>query len=176
MDTKPEPAVSALASDELDLILAFIKEIGINVIERELPGDTFLPGLNLGPGCIYLDVTRLLYPGDLLHEAGHMAVATPEDRIKAGTPQMAADWPSGGEEMGAILWSYAALKYIGLPEEVVFHPYGYKNDSAWLIDNFKNGIYIGMPFLEWTGIAFGAERADIENKPQFPAVIKWLRD
>jgi len=166
---KSEPSV-------LDKILTFLREIGITVTERELPEPTFLPGLSLGPACIYLDRSRLLYPGDLLHEAGHLAVTVAGQRQFIGTDKMAPDWPSGGEEMGAILWSYAALKHIGIPAEVVFHPDGYKNDSEWLIKNFEEKIYVGLPFLEWAGIAFGEQRAKAEGKPEFPAVVKWLRE
>lgn len=167
---------STLERTELTLILSFLKEIGIEVIETELPDGTFLPGLSLGPNCVYVDHSRLLYPGDLLHEAGHLAVTAADQRSKIGTTEIAADWPNGGEELGAILWSYAASKHIGIPEEVVFHKNGYKNESEWLIENFKNEVYIGMPFLEWTGIALGKARAEQENKPEFPAVLKWLRD
>jgi hypothetical protein len=161
---------------ELKLILSFLKEIGIAVIERELSESTFLPGLSLGPNCIYVDYSRLLYPGDLLHEAGHLAVTTSEQRNRIGTTEANANWPTDGEEIGAILWSYAALKHIDIPEQIVFHKNGYKNDSQWLIDNFSNGIYIGLPFLEWTGIALGKERAEKEGKPEFPLVLKWIRD
>lgn len=161
---------------ELRLILSFLDEIGITVMEKELADQTFLPGLSLGPDCIYVDYSRLLYPGDLLHEAGHLAVATVEDRRRIGSADANPNWPDGGEEMGAILWSYAALKHIGIPEEVVFHENGYKNDSKWLLDNFNNGIFIGMPFIEWIGIALGKEKAEKENKPAFPQVLKWMRD
>nr|WP_121270711.1 hypothetical protein [Pedobacter schmidteae] len=160
----------------LDKILSFIRQIGITVVETELPETTFLPGLNLGPNCIYVDYGKLRYPGDILHEAGHLAVTDADQRSKIGTPEIDADWPNGGEEMGAMLWSYAALKYIGIPEEVVFHPNGYKGEAEWLINNFKNGTYIGMPFLEWTGIALGKDRAQKEGQPEFPTVLKWLRD
>jgi len=161
---------------ELKLILSFLKEIEITVIERELSEPTFLPGLSLGPNCIYVDYSRLLYPGDLLHEAGHLAVATGEQRGNIGNISADKNWPTEGEELGAILWSYAALKHIGIPEQIVFHENGYKDDSQWLIDNFSNGIYIGLPFLEWTGIALGKERAEKEGKPEFPLVLKWIRD
>ena len=161
---------------ELKLILSFLKEIEITVIERELSEPTFLPGLSLGPNCIYVDYSRLLYPGDLLHEAGHLAVATGEQRDNIGNISADKNWPTEGEELGAILWSYAALKHIDIPEQIVFHENGYKGDSEWLIDNFKNGVYIGLPFLEWAGIAMGKERAKKENKPCFPLVIKWIRD
>lgn len=167
---------SADTNSSLNLILSFLNDIGIAVVEKELTDQTFLPGLSLGPNCIYVDYSRLLYPGDLLHEAGHLAVTTDEQRNNIGNIEADSLWPTDGEELGAILWSYAALKYIGLPETIVFHENGYKNDSQWLIDNFNNEIYIGLPFLEWTGIALGGERAKNEDKPAFPLVLKWIRD
>jgi len=161
---------------ETKKILSFLKEIGIPVIERDLPEKTFVPGLALGPNCIYMDKQRMLYPGDILHEAGHLAVTAADQRPLIGTEQIDKGWPSGGEELGAILWSYAALKHIGIPPEVVFHPNGYKKDSGWLIESFNNGVFVGMPFLEWIGIAYGKERAEKEGKPAFPKVLKWLRE
>ncbi|TPG45377.1 hypothetical protein [Flavobacterium pectinovorum] len=159
----------------LKKVILFLHEIGINVIEKELQ-ETFLPGLSVGPNCIYIDYEKLLYPGDILHEAGHLAVTTSAERNRAGTSEMLASWPSGGEEMGAILWSFAAAKYLQLETEFVFHPEGYKNDSEWLISNFENEIYIGLPFLEWIGLCLGKERALKENKGAFPIMLKWIRD
>jgi hypothetical protein len=89
---------------------------------------------------------------------------------------MASDWPSQGEEIGAILWSFAAAQHLELPIEFVFHPNGYKNESKWLISNFTNENYIGLPFLEWAGLALGKERAAKEDKEPFPKMLKWLRD
>lgn len=155
--------------------LSFLKEIGIDVIEKELE-DTFLPGLSLGPNCIYIDYDKLRYPGDILHEAGHLAVTTATDRKLIGTDQIGAEWPTQAEEIGAILWSFAASNYLGLPIEYVFHPNGYKNESDWLISNFNAENYIGLPFLEWIGLCLGKDRADKENKPAFPAMLKWMRD
>ncbi|PXY43537.1 hypothetical protein [Flavobacterium hydrophilum] len=162
-------------SSELEKVLTFLNEIGIDVVEKELE-TSFLPGLDLGPNCLYIDFEKLLYPGDILHEAGHLAVTTSVERKIAGTDKMAADWPSQGEEMGAILWSFAAAKYLELPIEFVFHPNGYKNESEWLISNFTNENYIGLPFLEWTGLALGKVNAEKESKEAFPKMLKWLRD
>ncbi len=159
----------------LNSILSFLQEIGIEVKERELNESTFLPGLQLGPNCIYMDKNRLLYPGDLLHEAGHLAVTPAKQRRLIGTPLQEAGWPTDGEELGAILWSFAALTHIGLPVEVVFHPKGYKNEADWLIENFRNQSYIGLPFLEWIGLTLGKEKALKEGKAMFPAMINWLR-
>lgn len=160
---------------ELEKVLSFLSEIGINVFEKELD-DTFLPGLSLGPNCLYIDYDKLLYPGDILHEAGHLAVTSAQERAVAGTAEMSAEWPTQGEEIAAMLWSFAAVSYLKLPIEFVFHPNGYKDQSEWLISNYTNENYIGLPFLEWTGLSLGKDRALVEGKEAFPIMLKWIRD
>ncbi|MFB9080537.1 hypothetical protein ACFFLS_20600 [Flavobacterium procerum] len=159
----------------LQKALKFIQEIGIEITEKKLD-NSFLPGLDLGPNCIYIDYDKLLYPGDILHEAGHLAVTSSNMRNLIGTDKIDKNWPTAGEEMAAILWSFAACNYLELPLEFVFHPAGYKNDSDWLIANFSSETYIGLPFLEWIGLALGKERALKENKNAFPVMQKWIRD
>nr|WP_315222906.1 hypothetical protein [uncultured Flavobacterium sp.] len=162
-------------SPEIKKILLFLDEIGLQTIEKKLE-NTFLPGLSLGPDCLYIDFEKLLYPGDILHEAGHLAVATSEERKLAGTPEMSPEWPPQSEEIGAILWSFAAANHLELPLEFVFHPNGYKNASEWFISNFSNKSYIGLPFLQWIGLTLGEEKASEEKKESFPIMQKWLRD
>jgi hypothetical protein len=163
-------------SVELEKVLTFLNEIGIAIVEKELEETTFLPGLTLGSNCIYVDFEKLLYPGDILHEAGHLAVTTASERELVGTEVMPKDWPTQGDEIGAILWSYAAIYHLELPLEFVFHPNGYKNNSDWFISNFNSGNYIGLPFLEWAGLSLSTNRATIEGKKAFPVMQKWLRD
>ncbi|MBP4137217.1 hypothetical protein [Flavobacterium geliluteum] len=162
-------------SPEIKKILLFLDEIGLQTIEKKLE-NTFLPGLSLGPDCLYIDFEKLLYPGDILHEAGHMAVATSEERKLAGTHEMSQEWPPQSEEIGAILWSFAAANHLKLPLEFVFHPNGYKNASDWFISNFSSKNYIGLPFLQWIGLTLGEEKALEEKKESFPVMQKWLRD
>lgn len=161
---------------ELRSILAFLDEIGVPVVERDLGEETFLPGLALGPDCIYADYPRLKYPGDLLHEAGHLCVTTGDQRRKIGTEELEQPWPTDGEEIAAVLWSYAAALHIGIEPEVVFHPHGYKNESEWIVRNFREGNYIGLPFLEWAGLALGPQRAQAAGTKPFPHMINWKRN
>jgi len=111
-----------------------------------------------------------------LHEAGHLAVTSSEDRKHIGSESMPKDWPSQGDEIGAMLWSYAAAHHLELPFEVVFHPNGYKGNSEWLVENYSIGNFIGLPLLEWMELTVGKERAAKENKEAFPIMQKWLRD
>jgi hypothetical protein len=163
-------------SIELEKVLSFLNKIGIDIVEKELEETTFLPGLTLGSNCIYVDFEKLLYPGDILHEAGHLAVTTASERKLVGTEAMSKDWPTQGDEIGAILWSYAAINHLELSLEFVFHPNGYKNNSDWFISNFNSGNYIGLPFLEWAGLTLSENRAIAEGKKAFPVMQKWLRD
>ncbi|MGV3612624.1 MAG: hypothetical protein ACO1N0_16820 [Fluviicola sp.] len=157
---------------EQQKILQFLAQIGISVIETELPDDCFLPGLAIERNAILMDSSRLKYPGDLLHEAGHLAVTEENLRPSIGTAEMDPAWPSDGDELAAILWSYAALRHLELKPEVVFHPEGYKNESAWLMEQFANKNYIGLPLLEWMGLCAASGKEEVEP---FPQMIKWLR-
>lgn len=160
---------------ELEKVLTFLNEIGIQVVEKELDDTAFLPGLALGPNCIYIDYNKLLYPGDILHEAGHLAVATAETRSQIGSESL-KDWPTDGEEITAILWSFAALTYLELPLDFVFHPNGYKNGANWLIESFSNKNYVGLPLLEWMELTLSDEKALLQNQKPFPHMQKWMRE
>ncbi len=157
-----------------DKIVPFLESVGIEIAAKHLTASTFLPGLELGANTIYIDYTKLKYPGDILHEAGHIAVTHPQQRRLIGTSQMPPKWPDSGDEIAAILWSFAAAKYLEIPVETVFHPHGYKGSSNWYIENFSNKNYIGLPLLQWMGIAYTNEEVDNGNSP-FPVVKNWMR-
>jgi hypothetical protein len=55
-------------------IARFLIEIGIDVGCGELPEKAFLPGVTVVRGALVVDEPRLLSGGDLLHEAGHLAL------------------------------------------------------------------------------------------------------
>ena len=147
-------------------IVNFLNSIHISVVEKSLPKDTFLPGLRIEGGTILMDLEQLKYPGDLLHEAGHIATTEETNRLLIGTPKISADWPTDGDEIAAILWSYAAANHLQLNLDIVFHPGGYKDDSEWLIEQFRSKNYLGLPLLEWMSLC---------TKEEFPKMNKWLR-
>jgi len=153
-------------------IVAFLAEIGIEVIRTELHQQTFMPGVMADRGAILIDESRLLYPGDLLHEAGHLAVIPPENR-KRGQGNMGKD---RGEEMMAIAWSYAASVHLALEPSVVFHDGGYRGWSKAFIENFTNGRYVGVPMLQWIGLTADNKRAKEMGVEPYPHMIKWLLD
>ncbi|CAN5838262.1 hypothetical protein BH11BAC7_BH11BAC7_27720 [soil metagenome] len=146
-------------------IFSFLDKIGIQYEESKIEGSSFMPGMIIRNGKLIVDIETLKYPGDLLHEAGHIAVSHPEKRNKMNG-EIAKE--NAGEEIAALLWSYMAARETGIPAEVVFHPDGYKGDSEWLLENFKNKMFIGYPLLNWMKIF---EKKDGELK-----VISWLRN
>lgn len=160
---------------QLNKVINFLKSIGIEVIEKELTQTTFLPGLMLGSNAIYIDTQKLLYPGDILHEAGHIAVTPPLQRQLIGSDDMPADWPTMGDEITAILWSFAAVTHLDLPPEFVFHGNGYKDSSDWFIENFTSGNYIGLPLLQYFKMANSPEESLQNPETAFPYMVNWLR-
>ena len=72
-----------------------------------------------------------------------------------------------GDEIAAMLWSYAACQAIGMPVEIVFHPQGYRGSSNWILANFWQGIYPGLPLLVWMGLT---------TTEEFPRMTCWLRE
>src|SRR5262245_13667049 len=109
-------------SDPLVRTMAdFVRGVGIDVIAASSVGPTQFPGLDIQCGAVLVDETRLIHPGDLLHEAGHIAVTDPARR-KA--PRLD---PSGGEELSTLAWAYAAAMQLGIDPTVVFYPGSYQN-------------------------------------------------
>lgn len=142
-------------------IVAFLSEIGIPVVMTPLPADTLLPAMTVTRGTLLVDPDRLTHPGDLLHEAGHIAATDPAVRA---TLETVADDHS--EELAAICWSYAAARAIGLDPGIVFHSDGYRGNGAGLAMNFQMGIYLGVHLL----VGYGLTTSDT-----YPAMTRWLR-
>jgi hypothetical protein len=156
----------------IDIIVDFVTSIGLEVVKRPIDQKTFLPGLLLENGQIIVDCDRLLYPGDILHEAGHLAAYGPETRKTISDPL--PEYMSGGFEMMALAWSYAACVYLGLDPSVVFHSGGYKGEGDHLQQVFAGGSYIGLPMLQYRGLAYDKKIAAENNALPYPNMIRWL--
>lgn len=153
-------------------IAAFLNDIGIRVVPGDVPDDTFLPGILVDGEALVVDEAKLKYPGDLLHEAGHIAVMTPETRKKLYNDVS----KNAGDELATIAWSWAALQHLELAPEVVFHPNGYKGASESLIEAFNIGGDIGVPLLQWMGMTTERNRGKEPDANTFPRMSKWLRE
>ena len=160
----------AFADPLTEGIVDFIREIGLTVKPASLAMATVLPGVAVARGGLLVDAARLAWPGDLLHEAGHLAVCDPPARPTLDT---VGDEP--GEEMAAIAWSYAAAKHLDVDPAVVFHEAGYRGGSQALIEAFATGGDVGVPMLEWFGMTLGRRTAAVRGKAAFPHMLRWLR-
>jgi hypothetical protein len=145
-----------------DRIVKFIETIGLPCRPGPVPDATVLPGILIENGGIVYDLAKLRYPGDLLHEAGHLAVMSPERRQRA-RPDVGK---YAAEEMMAIAWSYAAAVHLDLDPAVVFHEDGYRGGSASILESFAAPSPVGVPMLRWFGMTTG----------DFPVMTRWLYD
>jgi hypothetical protein len=156
----------------LQITIAFLRTIGMEIKEISLLKEhCFLSGLQIKEGTICIDKEKLLYPGDLLHEAGHLAVIPAAERSLQDGPAIGKRADAPAEEMMAIAWSYAACVHLDIDPTFVFHDTGYQHGGSSLVENFREGRYIGVPVLEWLGMTTTKGEG-----PLYPAMIKWLRD
>lgn len=153
-------------------IARFLTSIGLAVRSGDVPDKTILPGIQIEHGELVVDEARLSYPGDLLHEAGHLAVLPAENRTVQG-----ADAGSDlGNEIAAICWSYAAAVHLQIDPAMVFHPYGYRGASEWYLENFRERRYIGIPLLQWMGLTADEQHATALAVEPYPHMLRWLRE
>ncbi|MFW2541716.1 hypothetical protein ACN2XU_03660 [Primorskyibacter sp. 2E107] len=151
-------------------LIEFVRSAGIAVRTCPLDDTTFLPGLDIQSGTLLIDAARLAYPGDILHEAGHIAVADAERRMQ---PVLK---PTKAEEMAAMAWSYAAIRHLNLPPDIVFHGHGYQQGNRALIEAYRQGTGPGLPMLIWFGVTacpHGRQPGDASQP--FPRMDRWLR-
>jgi len=163
------PAAAVFRDPLTERLAAFVRGIGIDVRAAALPPDTFLAGIAISHGALLVDEARLSHPGDMLHEAGHLAVADPAER---NAPTLS---PSPGDELTTIAWSYAALRHLDLDPAVVFHAEGYKGGASSIIANFTAGRYFGVPLLQLYGMSLEPKRAVERGVAPFPNMLRWLR-
>ena len=170
------------ALSEQDKIVAFeksvtfLESIGIKVHFKNIDTDCFLPGLSIEKGQIIVDKQKMKYPGDILHEAGHIAVVPAAERNSLSEHSIANREQKDAEEMMAIAWSYAACIHIGIDAGFVFHDNGYKGGGSNIADNFKQGKYFGVPMLQWTGMALEKKMDTAPDQPVYPVMLQWLRN
>lgn len=142
-------------------ITAFLDRIGLPLHIGPVRPDRLIPGMDVQGGVLWIEPFTPLYPGDLLHEAGHIAVTDPA--IRATLSDIAED---PAEEMAAIAWSWAAAQAAGIDAATLFHDHGYKGGGSYLVDAFSQGRWVGLPMLIYYGMTDAAS---------YPAMTRWLR-
>jgi hypothetical protein len=145
-----------LSDSTFSAIAAFLAEIGLPVEIGEIAQPTFLPGIHAESGTLRVDPSKLSFPGDLLHEAGHLALLTAQQRA-----QVIGD---------------AAAVHLQLDPAAVFHEHGYHGGSQSILQNFAEGRYIGVPMLQWLGLSLDPRSARPLGVEPYPHMLRWLRD
>lgn len=190
--------------EALDPIVAFLGGIGIRVVVAEglaEARDGFLPGVAIRGGALHVDPATLAGSGDLLHEAGHLAILPPRIRERIG-PDAHVDMvaaieaetrgeppadpvlvaPYRQDEAMAQAWSYAAALAIGVDPDCVFFPGSYKQSEyegthpmrRWI----ESGTHFGPLALAQAGMTgFSGMLAIGRNNglPPYPAMTRWVQ-
>ncbi len=166
-----------LSVDEfIEKCISFFDEIGIETRFEKLDESCFLPGLSIKDGVIIIDREALKYPGDILHEAGHVAVVPAAERSVLSASAIENRPMRAAEEMMAIAWSYAVCRHLDLDPYFVFHDEGYKGGGNYIADRFNDKQYFGLPMLQWKGMAADEKKAVELGVRPYPFMIKWVLD
>jgi hypothetical protein len=157
-------------------IVEFLLSIGIEAHATDLAAEKcFLPGVRLDRGRVMYDAQALTWPGDLLHEAGHVAVAPPDVRSLLTGAVEVPGLDIERLEHAAVAWSYAAALQVGIDPALVFHEGGYRGRSEGILATFAVGVYPGANLLEDAGMTATGPRAEARGVAPYPHMISWLR-
>lgn len=152
-------------------IVPFLEQIGIPVAVEPVSGGSLLPGAAVRGATLVFDPETLAWPGDLLHEAGHIAVSDPATR--ASQSEVSSD---PGEELAAMAWSYAAAVELGIDPGHVFHAGGYHGGGRNYLESYTgSGPGIGVPMLQFYGMSAEPLQAEALGRASFPVMTRWLR-
>jgi hypothetical protein len=147
----------------LPRLIEFVRAIGIDISLATVPDNTSLPGLTVNQGAVILDQEKLRWPGDLIHEAGHIATCPPSRRASLDGKLNV----SPAEEMAVLAWSYAVAVHLGIDPLIIFHEGGYQGSGAQLAAQYASGLPPGgpgVPMLQWWGMTTA-----------FPQMTLWVR-
>ncbi len=187
--------------EALEPIVAFVRGIGIGVEFGELGRHGFLPGTNVQRGVIHVDPETLIGSGDLLHEAGHIAILSRRHwprlgpNLQADMEAILAEETAAGTldpkltkaatmgEMMAQAWSYGAALQAGVPPSAVFFPGTHRHHQyegthpmqIWI----ESGTHYGALALAEIGLTgFSGPFAHMGDNglPPFPRMSRWTVD
>jgi hypothetical protein len=167
------PAARSEVREPLEVIVDFLRSVGIDVRIDATSGVQGLPGIAVDRGVMVIDPDRLVSAGDLLHEAAHLAVMSPARR-RAACGRFDS---SQAEEMTAFAWSHAAALHLGLDPALVFHEHGYgERGGAWVVDAYSRGATPGVPGLCWLGLTSHDCAGQAIPGAVYPIMIAWLNE
>jgi hypothetical protein len=157
--------------ETLRRIVDFIHSIGIEVDEGVMTRETLVPGIDIVHGTLLIDETMMCKPADLLHEAEHIALTLPAGRSALdGTVNS-----SPAEEISAIAWTWAASRHLEIEPADTFHEEVISGNGPTLLENFSTGHYVGVPMLQYWGLAVEPKQAVARGVDAYPHMLRWLR-
>ncbi|MCC5612526.1 hypothetical protein LC612_38995 [Nostoc sp. CHAB 5834] len=177
--------------------IEFVQGLGLPVTITEDADltDTFIPYVRVEAGG--LTISGAVFPGDILHEAGHLAVIPGDFRPLAvdslsavmdamtkyieNNPHGLTQWPEDplsrailqSGEAEATAWQYAAAQAIGLPDEWLFPADSYDGGSAHVLQDLKTRTYLGVNGLQAAGWTV-QRKQEYRESAVFPALNFWL--
>lgn len=152
----------------------FLEEIKIDYYLSDENFDSFLQGVKIQNGTLIINTKNILCVGDILHEAGHLACIPSTLRVKANDNIKDSLGEEYTFEMAVIVWSVAAAAYLEIPLTEIFHQEGYNGDANWLLEQYTAKNYIGLPLLQWMGLAVMEDKTvDGINLPF--KMLRWTR-
>lgn len=160
-----------MRDETLRRIVDFIRSIGIEVNEGAMTRETLVPGMDIVRGTLLVDEAMMCKPADLLHEAAHIALSHPSVRNALdGTADT-----SPAEEVSAIAWTWAASRQLDIDPAETFHADVISGNGPTLLENFLEGRYVGVPMLQYWGLAVEAKNAAAMGAAAYPHMLRWLR-
>lgn len=150
--------------ESINVLAGHVRSLGVETVFDAVPeGTSFLPGITIRAGVLVIDRERLPWPGDIFHEAAHIATAPPSRRPALDGKLTVTP----AEEMAALAWSYAAAVQSGIDPQIVFHEGGYRSGGAHLVAQYASGLPPGgpgVPMLQWWGMT-----------NSYPGMTHWIR-
>jgi hypothetical protein len=127
----------------LTTAINFIHSVGLETTFCSLnETDCFLPGIFIYKGKILIDKEKLKYPGDLIHEAAHLAVIPSGERNIVSGTDIGKRADAAAEEMMAIAWSYAPANILQLIRLLYFTNMATKEEAKILLKTSITGAIL----------------------------------
>ncbi|MGZ8828760.1 MAG: hypothetical protein ACXW2Q_00120, partial [Thermoanaerobaculia bacterium] len=78
-------------------------------------------------------------------------------------------------EFTAIAWTWAASRHLDIEPADTFHEEVISGNGPTLLENFSTGRFVGVPMLQYWGLAVEAKNAASQGVDAYPHMLRWLR-